>query len=101
MLFDEPTSSLDPELVGEVLEVMRDLARDGMTMVVVTHELGFARDVADRCIFMADGKIVEQGPVPQVLDAPQTPEFKRFLSVSSSQPEPTPDETSGAEVAPD
>ncbi len=65
MLFDEPTSALDPEMVGEVLEVMRDLAKDGMTMVVVTHEMGFAKEVANHVMFMADGKLLEEGsPVP-------------------------------------
>jgi polar amino acid transport system ATP-binding protein len=80
MLFDEPTSALDPELVGEVLDVMRGLARDGMTMIVVTHEIGFAREVADRVVFMDDGQIVEQGPAKQVLDNPQHERTKSFLS---------------------
>lgn len=80
MLFDEPTSSLDPELVGEVLEVMRSLAGDGMTMVVVTHEMGFARDVADRVIFMDEGVLVEEGTPRQVLVAPTTERARRFLS---------------------
>jgi polar amino acid transport system ATP-binding protein len=80
MLFDEPTSALDPELVGEVLEVMRGLAADGMTMVIATHEMGFARDVADRVVFMDDGLIVEQGPPGQVLTAPQNPRTRAFLS---------------------
>ncbi len=79
MLFDEPTSALDPELVGEVLKVMADLARDGMTMLVVTHEMGFARQVADRVVFMADGAIVEQGPVSQVLESPQEDRTRQFL----------------------
>ncbi|MHA7262866.1 amino acid ABC transporter ATP-binding protein [Arthrobacter sp. TMN-37] len=79
LLFDEPTSALDPELVGEVLEVMADLARDGMTMLVVTHEIAFARQVADRVVFMADGAIVEQGPVAQVLEAPREPRTRQFL----------------------
>ena len=70
MLFDEPTSALDPELVGEVLDVMRDLARDGMTMVVVTHEMGFAREVADRVVFMDEGVIVEEGTPEHFFDAP-------------------------------
>jgi polar amino acid transport system ATP-binding protein len=79
LLFDEPTSALDPELVGEVLKVMGDLARDGMTMLVVTHEIQFAREVADRVVFMADGGIVEQGPVDQVLGAPREQRTKQFL----------------------
>ena len=79
LLFDEPTSALDPELVGEVLKVMGDLARDGMTMLVVTHEIQFAREVADRVVFMADGGIVEQGPVEQVLGAPREARTKQFL----------------------
>jgi polar amino acid transport system ATP-binding protein len=80
MLFDEPTSALDPELVGDVLAVMRDLAREGMTMMVVTHEMGFAREVADTVVFMADGKIVEQGPPGDVLDAPRHERTRAFLS---------------------
>ena len=79
LLFDEPTSALDPELVGEVLKVMGDLARDGMTMLVVTHEIQFAREVADRVVFMADGGIVEQGPVEQVLGAPREARTRQFL----------------------
>ncbi len=79
MLFDEPTSALDPEMVGEVLEVMTDLARDGMTMVVVTHEMGFARQVADHVIFMDGGYIVEQGKPEAVLDNPQQPRTQDFL----------------------
>nr|WP_269439720.1 amino acid ABC transporter ATP-binding protein [Arthrobacter sp. zg-Y40] len=79
LLFDEPTSALDPELVGEVLTVMTDLARDGMTMLVVTHEIGFARQVADRVVFMADGAIVEQGPVSQVLETPREARTQQFL----------------------
>jgi ABC-type polar amino acid transport system ATPase subunit len=79
MLFDEVTSALDPELVGEVLVVMRDLAHDGMTMLVVTHEMQFARDVGDHLIFMDDGKIVEQGKPADVLDRPQAERTKRFL----------------------
>jgi polar amino acid transport system ATP-binding protein len=81
MLFDEPTSALDPELVKEVLDVMRRLARDGMTMVVVTHELGFAREVADRVVFMDDGAIVEQGPPAELLDNPRQERTKRFLGL--------------------
>ncbi len=80
MLFDEPTSALDPELVGEVLEVMRALADDGMTMVVVTHEMGFARDVADRVVFMDAGVVVETGPPAQVIDDPQHPRTRAFLN---------------------
>ncbi len=80
MLFDEPTSALDPELVGEVLEVMRDLARNGMTMVVVTHEMGFAREVSDRVCFMDEGRIVEEGPPSEVLDRPSHPRTAAFLS---------------------
>lgn len=79
MLFDEPTSGLDPELVGEVLAVMRDLARSGMTMVVVTHEIGFARQVADHIVFMADGAIIEEGSPPELIDAPQQPRTRDFL----------------------
>ncbi len=79
MLFDEPTSALDPEVVGEVLAVMKQLARDGMTMVVVTHEMGFAREVADRVVFMADGFIVEEGPAREFLANPQTERAKLFL----------------------
>ena len=80
MLFDEPTSALDPEMVGEVLEVMKELAAAGMTMIVVTHEMGFARDVADRVIFMADGVIVEEGTPEEIFTDPQNPRTKEFLS---------------------
>ncbi|MER7796808.1 amino acid ABC transporter ATP-binding protein [Microbacterium sp. NPDC096154] len=80
MLFDEPTSALDPELVGEVLGVMRALADEGMTMIVVTHEIGFAREVCDRVVFMADGVVVEQGPPSQVIDAPQHERTRTFLA---------------------
>ena len=80
MLFDEPTSALDPEMVGEVLQVMKELAQDGMTMIVVTHEMGFARDVADRVIFMSDGVIVEEGTPEQIFDNPQQQRTKEFLS---------------------
>ncbi len=80
MLFDEPTSALDPELVGEVLDVMRDLARGGMTMMVVTHEMGFAREVADTLVFMDDGAIVEAGDPQQVLTDPQHQRTRAFLS---------------------
>lgn len=80
MLFDEPTSALDPEMVGEVLDVMRDLAKTGVTMVVVTHEMGFASQVADRVIFMDGGEIIETGPPEQVLGAPQEARTRSFLS---------------------
>ena len=80
MLFDEPTSALDPEIVGEVLAVMKDLAREGMTMVVVTHEMGFAREVGDRAVFMDGGVIVEQGPPSQVFGSPQHTRTQNFLS---------------------
>ena len=80
MLFDEPTSALDPELVGEVLEVMRDLARENMTMVVVTHEMGFAKEVGDRVIFMADGKIVEEGTPDKLFSQPESPRLQDFLA---------------------
>ena len=81
MLFDEVTSALDPELVKEVLDVMRELAAEGMTMVVVTHEMGFARDVADRVVFMDQGQIVEQGPPAEVLGNPREERTKRFLGL--------------------
>ena len=80
MLFDEPTSSLDPELVGEVLEVMRDLANSGMTMIVATHEMGFAREVAHRVIFLDGGRILEEGPPDQVLVAPKEERTREFLA---------------------
>ena len=80
MLFDEPTSALDPEMVGEVLDLMKSLAREGMTMVIVTHEMGFAREVADRVLFMDGGKIVEQGPPAELFDHPKHPRLKDFLS---------------------
>ncbi|MBR1821554.1 MAG: amino acid ABC transporter ATP-binding protein [Clostridia bacterium] len=79
MLFDEPTSALDPEMVGEVLDVMKQLAREGMTMVVVTHEMGFAREVGDRVIFMDGGRIIEQGSPEDVFERPQNPRLKEFL----------------------
>ncbi|RXI45128.1 polar amino acid ABC transporter ATP-binding protein [Clostridium tetani] len=79
MLFDEPTSALDPELVGEVLSVMKDLAKEGMTMVVVTHEMSFAKDVGDRVIFMDGGKIVEQGPPEEIFTNPKEERTKEFL----------------------
>jgi polar amino acid transport system ATP-binding protein len=81
MLFDEPTSALDPELVGEVLQVMRNLADEGMTMMVVTHEMGFAREVADRVVFMDDGVVVEEGPPAQLLGDPREERTKAFLSM--------------------
>ena len=80
MLFDEPTSALDPEMVGEVLDLMRDLAKEGMTMAVVTHEMGFAREVADRVVFMADGRILEEGTPQQIFDSPKDPRLQDFLS---------------------
>ncbi|GGJ02574.1 amino acid ABC transporter ATP-binding protein [Streptomyces brasiliensis] len=80
LLLDEPTSALDPELVGEVLDVIKDLAGQGATMIVVTHEIGFAREVADTVVFMADGRIVEQGPPAQVLDDPRSERTQAFLS---------------------
>ena len=80
MLFDEPTSALDPEMVGEVLDVMRDLANQGMTMAVVTHEMGFAREVGDRIVFMADGKILEEKPPKEFFDNPEHPRLKEFLA---------------------
>lgn len=80
MLFDEPTSALDPELVGEVLATMRDLANQGLTMIVVTHEIGFAREAADRVVFMDDGKVVEQGKPEDVIGNPQHPRTRSFLS---------------------
>ena len=80
MLFDEATSALDPELVGEVLGVMRDLAAEGMTMIIVTHEIGFAREVADRIVFMRDGVIVEEGPAREVVDQPKQEATRIFLS---------------------
>ena len=79
MLFDEPTSALDPEMVGEVLEVMKELAHEGMTMVCVTHEMGFAREVGNRVVFMADGKLVEQGTPEQIFEHPESPRLKDFL----------------------
>lgn len=80
MLFDEPTSALDPEMVGEVLELMKQLARDGMTMVVVTHEMGFAREVASRVLFMADGYVLEQNTPDKFFSAPENPRLREFLS---------------------
>ena len=80
MLFDEPTSALDPEMVGEVLAVMKDLAREGMTMVVVTHEMGFAREVGDRVLFIDEGKVIEQGTPEQIFGAPQHERTQSFLN---------------------
>ena len=80
MLFDEPTSALDPEMVGEVLDVMRELAREGMTMVGVTHEMGFAREVGNRVLFMADGKLLEEGSPDAIFNHPQNPRLQDFLS---------------------
>jgi polar amino acid transport system ATP-binding protein len=80
MLFDEPTSALDPELVGDVLDVMKNLAKAGMTMIVVTHEMGFAKEVADRVVFIDKGQIVEIGTPKQVLDNPQEARTKAFLN---------------------
>ena len=80
MLFDEPTSALDPEMIGEVLDVMKELARNGMTMVVVTHEIGFAKEVADRVVFMANGHILEEGTTKEIFDSPKDPRLQDFLS---------------------
>ncbi len=80
MLFDEPTSALDPEMVGEVLDVMKELAKEGMTMVVVTHEMGFAREVGNRVLFMADGKLMEQGTPEEIFEHPQNSRLKEFLA---------------------
>ena len=80
LLFDEPTSALDPEMVGEVLELMKELARDGMTMVVVTHEMGFAREVGNRVLFIADGKLLEEGTPDQIFNHPNHPRLQDFLS---------------------
>ena len=80
MLFDEPTSALDPEMVGEVLDVMKELANEGMTMVVVTHEMGFAREVGNRVLFMADGKLLEEGSPDDIFNHPQNPRLQDFLS---------------------
>ena len=80
MLFDEPTSALDPEMVGEVLDVMKELAEDNMTMVVVTHEMGFAREVGDRVLFLEDGIIMEQGTPKEIFGNPKTDRLKSFLA---------------------
>ena len=81
MLFDEPTSALDPEMVGEVLQLMKELADDGMTMVVVTHEMGFAREVATKVVFMADGHVQEQGSPEEIFVNPKNERLKSFLKV--------------------
>ena len=80
MLFDEPTSALDPEIVGEVLQVMKELAEEGMTMVVVTHEMGFAKEVADRVVVLDQGELIEQGPPEQIFNRPSHPRTRAFLS---------------------
>jgi len=80
MLFDEPTSALDPEMIGEVLDVMKDLARGGMTMIVVSHEMGFAREVADRVVFMADGEVVEEGTPEHFFTNPREARTRLFLN---------------------
>lgn len=80
ILFDEPTSALDPEVVGDVLKVMKDLAKEGMTMVVVTHEMGFAKDVSDKVIFMADGVVVESGTPVEIYEQPQHERTQNFLA---------------------
>ena len=92
MLFDEPTSALDPELVGEVLQVMKDLAREGMTMLVVTHEMGFAREVADVVSVMDDGVVLESGPPAQIFDAPRHPRTREFLQAVITRSAPRPNE---------
>ena len=80
LLFDEPTSALDPELVGDVLKVMKDIAESGMTMIVVTHEMQFAKEVSDRVIFMADGYVVEEGTPDEIFTSPKNPRTQEFLS---------------------
>ena len=80
MLFDEPTSALDPEMVGEVLQLMKELANDGMTMVVVTHEMGFAKEISDRVLFMEQGQIIEEGTPLQIFESPENDRTKEFLS---------------------
>jgi polar amino acid transport system ATP-binding protein len=100
MLFDEPTSALDPELVGDVLSVMRDLARDGMTMLVVTHEMSFAREVADRVVFMDGGVIVEEGPPDQVIGAPQHARTRTFLKRVLDPTHSLDEDASGPDGAP-
>jgi polar amino acid transport system permease protein len=88
MLFDEPTSALDPELVGEVLQVIRRLADAGMTMVIVTHEVRFAREVADKVVFMDEGRVVEAGPPSEVIDNPQEERTRKFLSMVAQEATP-------------
>lgn len=100
MLFDEPTSALDPELVGDVLEVMRALAREGMTMIVVTHEMGFAREVADRVCFLHSGTIVEEGPAAQVLGAPRQPRTQDFLRRVLHKPAAEASDTPAGDLVP-
>ncbi len=100
LLFDEPTSALDPELVGEVLTTIRDLARDGMTMIIVTHEAKFAREVGDRVVFMADGMVVEEGPPVQVFENPQHERTKAFVR-RIGQNAYVPDKANGASPQPD
>ena len=85
LLFDEPTSALDPEMVGEVLDVMKKLAKDGMTMVVVTHEMGFAREVADRVVFMDGGHIIEEGTPEEIFNDPKNERLKTFLGKVSAK----------------
>ena len=80
MLFDEPTSALDPEMVGEVLDVIKGLVKTGMTSVIVTHEMRFAREVSDRCLFIAEGKVLEDAPPEEFFDHPKHPRLKEFLS---------------------
>jgi ABC-type polar amino acid transport system ATPase subunit len=80
MLFDEPTSALDPEMIGEVLDVMRELAADGMTMIVVSHEMGFAREVADRVVYMDEGRVLEEGPPERIFSEPAHERTRAFLS---------------------
>ena len=84
MLFDEPTSALDPELVGEVLRVIRSLAEEGRTMIIVTHEMGFARDVSTEMIFLHEGRVEEQGPPERVLDNPKSERCRRFLAAGNA-----------------
>jgi polar amino acid transport system ATP-binding protein len=100
MLFDEPTSALDPELVGEVLQVMKDLAREGMTMMVVTHEMGFAREVADTVSVMDHGVVLESGPPAQIFDAPQHPRTREFLqAVTLRDSSAITDRSTGADIS--
>jgi polar amino acid transport system ATP-binding protein len=100
MLFDEPTSALDPELVGEVLQVMKDLAREGMTMMVVTHEMGFAREVADTVSVMDHGVVLESGPPSQIFDAPQHPRTREFLqALTLHDSSPITDRRTGTDIS--